>query len=104
MKAILSRKNNQAITWRFSAQPYNNSSIYRRQYAEKISRLGLSIPEELVLTSGEATALHLKRQHSGAKLFVVGTPSLEDEFRQYGFQLFRLAEVVEQTGLQRGRN
>jgi HAD superfamily hydrolase (TIGR01457 family) len=65
----------------------NNSSKHRRQYAEKISRLGLPISEELVLTSGEATALYLKRQHPGARLFVVGTPSLEEELRQHGFQL-----------------
>ena len=65
----------------------NNSSKHRRQYAEKISRLGLPIPEEFVLTSGEATALYLKRGHPGASLFVVGTPSLEEEFRQHGFRL-----------------
>ena len=65
----------------------NNSSKHRRQYAEKISRLGLPIPEELVLTSGEATALYLEEQHPGADLFLVGTPSLEDEFRQHGFRL-----------------
>jgi 4-nitrophenyl phosphatase len=65
----------------------NNSSKHRRQYAEKISRLGLPISEELVLTSGEATALYLKRQHPEARLFVVGTPSLEEEFRQHGFRL-----------------
>jgi len=65
----------------------NNSSKHRRQYAEKITRLGLPIPEKLVLTSGEATALHLKRQHSGARLYLVGTPSLEEEFRQHGFRL-----------------
>jgi HAD superfamily hydrolase (TIGR01457 family) len=65
----------------------NNSSKHRRQYAEKITRLGLPIPEELVLTSGEATALHLKNQNPGARLFVVGTPPLEEEFRQHGFQL-----------------
>ncbi len=65
----------------------NNSSKHRRQYAEKISRLGLPIPEEAVLTSGEATALYLSEEHSGARVFVVGTPSLEDEFRQHGFRL-----------------
>jgi len=65
----------------------NNSSKHRRQYAEKISRLGLSIPEELVITSGEATALYLQEQRPGARLFVVGTPSLEEEFRLHGFQL-----------------
>jgi 4-nitrophenyl phosphatase len=65
----------------------NNSSKHRRQYAEKISRLGLPISEEFVLTSGEATALYLKSQHPRARLFVVGTPSLEEEFRQHGFRL-----------------
>jgi HAD superfamily hydrolase (TIGR01457 family) len=65
----------------------NNSSKHRRQYAEKINRLGLPITEESVLTSGEATALYLREQHPGANLFLVGTPSLEAEFRHYGFQL-----------------
>ncbi|MFZ2097545.1 MAG: HAD-IIA family hydrolase [Anaerolineales bacterium] len=65
----------------------NNSSKHRSQYAEKINRLGLPISEESVLTSGEATALYLREQHPGANLFLVGTPSLEEEFRQYGFQL-----------------
>lgn len=65
----------------------NNSSKHRRQYAEKISRLGLPLLEESVLTSGEATALYLREKHPGADLFVVGTPSLEDEFRQHGFRL-----------------
>jgi 4-nitrophenyl phosphatase len=65
----------------------NNSSKDRRQYAEKITRLGLSITSDQVLTSGEATARLLARDHAGAKLFVVGTPSLEDEFRAAGFVL-----------------
>ncbi len=65
----------------------NNSSKHRRQYAEKISRLGLPLPEEAVLTSGEATALYLKERHPGARIYLVGTPSLEEEFRQHGFSL-----------------
>jgi 4-nitrophenyl phosphatase len=65
----------------------NNSSKHRGIYAEKITRLGLPIPEEKVFTSGEATALHLAKEHSSASVYVVGTPALEDEFRQHGFQL-----------------
>jgi HAD superfamily hydrolase (TIGR01457 family) len=65
----------------------NNSSKDRHQYAEKISRLGLPLADESVLTSGEATALYLREKHPGADLFLVGTPSLEDEFCQYGFRL-----------------
>ena len=65
----------------------NNSSKQGRQYAEKITRLGLPLGEHAVLTSGEATALHLKKQHPGADIFLLGTPALEDEFRQHGFHL-----------------
>ncbi len=65
----------------------NNSSKHRSQYAAKINRLGLPISEDAVLTSGEATALYLQKQHPRAKLFLVGTPSLEEEFQHYGFQL-----------------
>jgi 4-nitrophenyl phosphatase len=65
----------------------NNSSKQGRQYAEKITRLGLPLGEEAVLTSGEATALYLKEKHAGADVFLVGTPPLEEEFRQHGFRL-----------------
>src|SRR4030043_1525590 len=57
----------------------NNSSKHRSQYAEKISRLGLPIAEESVLTSGEATAPYLREQVQSADIYLVGTPSLEDE-------------------------
>lgn len=65
----------------------NNSSKGRRQYVEKITRLGLSVTEDKVFTSGEATATHLQSRHPGARLYVVGTPTLEDEFRRLGFIL-----------------
>jgi 4-nitrophenyl phosphatase len=65
----------------------NNSSKHRKLYAKKISRLGLPIPEEKVFTSGEATSLHLQTTNPGAKLYVVGTKALEDEFDQHGFHL-----------------
>jgi HAD superfamily hydrolase (TIGR01450 family) len=65
----------------------NNSSKHARQYAEKITRLGLPIPDSKVLTSGEATARHLLTARPGARLFVVGTPALEEEFSALGFAL-----------------
>ncbi|MGH2521871.1 MAG: HAD-IIA family hydrolase [Anaerolineales bacterium] len=65
----------------------NNSSKSPRQYVEKITRLGLPISAEKVLTSGEATAMHLQGLRPGARIFVVGTPALEEEFRARGFAL-----------------
>ena len=65
----------------------NNSSKDSGQYAEKIARLGLSISREKVLTSGEATAMHLQSQKPGARVYVVGTSALENEFIQRGLVL-----------------
>lgn len=65
----------------------NNSSKNRQEYVAKITQLGLSIPESKMFTSGEATALFLKARRPGARLFVVGTPGLEAEFRSHGFYL-----------------
>lgn len=65
----------------------NNSSKHRRQYAEKITRLGLPIPEGKVFTSGEATALYLQQERPDSSVYVVGTSALEEEFRQHGLQL-----------------
>ncbi len=65
----------------------NNSSKSRAQYAEKIRQLGLPIPEEQVLTSGQAAALHLQSRHASRRIYLVGTPALEEEFRRCGLRL-----------------
>jgi HAD superfamily hydrolase (TIGR01450 family) len=65
----------------------NNSSRHRRQYAEKICRLGLVIPDEQVFTSGEATAIYLVERYPAAKVYLVGTPALAFELERYGIRL-----------------
>ena len=65
----------------------NNSSRTRKEYADKIGRMGLRLPETKIFTSGEATAIFLARQKPGAKLYVAGTPALEREFIEHGFHL-----------------
>jgi 4-nitrophenyl phosphatase/NagD protein len=65
----------------------NNSSKDASQYAEKIRRLGLPVDADRVLTSGAATARYLQRRYPAAKVYVVGTPALEDELARHGFRL-----------------
>jgi HAD superfamily hydrolase (TIGR01457 family) len=65
----------------------NNSSKDSQQYVEKFARIGLSISRDQIMTSGEATAMHVYRQHPGARVYVVGTEALENEFRERGFVL-----------------
>jgi 4-nitrophenyl phosphatase len=65
----------------------NNSSKTQSEYADKIRHMGLNIPENKILTSGEATAIYLAHINPSAKLFVAGTPALEKEFNHSGFTL-----------------
>ena len=65
----------------------NNSSKHAGLYAEKIHKLGFDVPVEKIFTSGEATTIYLNKLKPGAKVYLVGTQALEDEFRRSGFQL-----------------
>jgi 4-nitrophenyl phosphatase/NagD protein len=65
----------------------NNSSKSKLDYVEKLAAFNLPVTPDQIFTSGEATAIYLQREEPGARLFVVGTPSLEMEFQQYGFNL-----------------
>ncbi len=74
-----------------TGRPYffltNNSSRSRVDYSTKLATHGLDVPEEKIFSSGMATAIFLKKQKPGARVYLAGTPSLEEEFRAYGFQL-----------------
>jgi len=65
----------------------NNSSRSKLDYVDKLARMGLSVEAERIFTSGEATARYIQKRQPGARLYVVGTPSLEAEFARFGFSL-----------------
>lgn len=65
----------------------NNSSRSREDYVKKLAGYGLNTPAERIFSSGMATAIYLRDQKPGARIYLVGTPSLEEEFRSYGFDL-----------------
>lgn len=76
--------NRQGIDYLFLT---NNSSKDSRQYAQKITLLGSPVSHHKILTSGEATAMHLQHQKPRARAYVVGTPALRNEFTRRGFVL-----------------
>lgn len=65
----------------------NNSSKNRMAYVEKLARMGIAAKPDDVFTSGEATTIFLKKKYPGAKVCVMGMPTLDDEFREAGFTL-----------------
>lgn len=69
----------------------NNSSRQRSQYAQRLTQLGIGVDEKRIFTSGEATAVYLGQKIPGAKVFLMGTPALEEEFKAHGFQLVNTA-------------
>ena len=67
----------------------NNSSKNKDSYVEKLNNLGIDATREEVFTSGEATIIYLNNLKPGAKIYLLGTPALEEEFQSAGFILER---------------
>ncbi|MEI7988403.1 MAG: HAD-IIA family hydrolase [Chloroflexota bacterium] len=74
----------------------NNSSKHPWQYAHKITHLGLPIDAGKVFTSGEGTARYLAARYKPKllRLYLVGTPALEEQFKQHGFKLVKAQPQV----------
>lgn len=65
----------------------NNSSKNKSAYRSKLHAMGCDVDEEKIFTSGEATTIYLNSLKTGAKVFLLGTPLLEEEFEKAGFQM-----------------
>ena len=65
----------------------NNSSKSRENYLQKLAKMGFDFPKDKVMTSGEASILYLQKEFPGEAVYLVGTPSLEQEFRHAGITL-----------------
>jgi HAD superfamily hydrolase (TIGR01457 family) len=65
----------------------NNSSRHAEYYADKLTKLGITCDAGSILTSGEATAFYIDTLKKGARIFLLGTPELEEEFQRQGFTL-----------------
>lgn len=64
----------------------NNSSKNRKEYYQKLIRMGFLVDIYEIFTSLNATILKLKDENI-KKIFPVGTPSFEEELRENGFIL-----------------
>ena len=64
----------------------NNSSKSTLDYIRSLGEHGISAAAEEILTSGYATIRYLKRETDIQSLYLLGTPSLEKEFRAAGFE------------------
>ena len=76
----------------------NNSSKGPQNYVEKLHRMGLSVDESRIVTSGQATIEYLKRNFPGKRVFLLGNELLTREFEEAGISLSESDPQVVVTG------
>ena len=62
----------------------NNSSRSPKVYMERLAGMGCPITREQIMTSGDVTIAYLKEEYAGKTIYLVGTPALEENFREEG--------------------
>jgi len=72
----------------------NNSSKGRLDYFKKLHSMGISLIEDEIYSSSDATLDYLKQRTNYKRIFLLGTPSLEAAFTAAGFKLTTDAQCV----------
>ena len=73
----------------------NNSSKSPGTYIDKLAKMGCNIGREQIITSGDVMVQYLKEYYPGKEVYLVGTPDLEDNFRENGIRLTKeMPDVV----------
>ncbi len=67
----------------------NNSSKNKEEYLKKLRDFGIEVKKEEVYSSGDATIHFIRKRKERARIFLLGTPALEKEFTDAGFNLVR---------------
>ncbi|HKL12995.1 MAG TPA: HAD-IIA family hydrolase [Halanaerobiales bacterium] len=73
----------------------NNSSKNSKDYQKKLNKLGIEVTKDKIVNAGEVTAAYLKKIKGKDEnnVYVVGTPSLERVFQDYGFKVIKNREA-----------
>ena len=73
----------------------NNASLTPEQYVTKLAKMGVTVTQKQILTSGMATALYLSEQVNPkeTRVFVVGEDGATQPLLELGFTLTGLYEV-----------
>ena len=73
----------------------NNASKTPAMYVEKLARFGVTVAEDQVFTSAEATGSYVAQEYeTGTDAFVVGDVGLQTAIRRRGFRLLSVEDVM----------
>jgi len=65
----------------------NNSSRSRSDYVKRLTGMGAKVTSDDIFTSADATLIYLKREGFGKNILLFGTPSLEKQFTDAGYEI-----------------
>lgn len=65
----------------------NNSSKNSKVYVDKLASMGCYVGEDKVVTSGMVTVDYLKKHYENPRVYLLGTPMLEEDFSKRGINL-----------------
>ena len=65
----------------------NNSSKSQQAYIEKLEKVGIKIAKKQMMISSHVIIKYLKEHYEGKSIYVVGTPSLIQEFKYFDMNL-----------------
>lgn len=70
----------------------NNSARTAGEYVEKLKKMGIAAGTEDFFTSANAIVYYMDKMDQGKKLFVIGTPALENYLTDCGYTVVRTYE------------
>lgn len=76
----------------------NNSSKNPQAYVRKLSKMGLTVGEDRIVTSGQASIAYLKEHYPGKRVYLLGNELLTEEFLAEGICLDERAPEVVMVG------
>ncbi len=65
----------------------NNSTKTREMFVDKLSKMGIRVKKERIITSSWATAQYLKKLGKREKAIIVGEIGLKEEIRRIGWEI-----------------
>ena len=73
----------------------NNASLTPEQYVAKLAKMGVTVTQDQILTSGTATALYLSKlvKPTETRVFVIGVEGATQPLIELGFTLTGLYEI-----------
>ncbi|MFP4005244.1 MAG: HAD-IIA family hydrolase [Candidatus Hadarchaeia archaeon] len=86
----------------------NNSTKSRREYVEKLSKMGIEAEESEIMTSAYATAIYLSEKSGNSSCYVIGEDGLKEELENKAIEIVSRDNSEEASyvvvGMDRGIN